>query len=477
MRLTPEEILACHRERAARKFHNFVDMGWPVIDTETYRHNWHMDAIADHLQAIADGQIKRLLINIPPGTSKSSLTSVFFPAWLWGPGGKPHWRVISASHEGTLATRDNLRSRRLITSGWYQTLWPIRLTSDQNEKTYFENERMGFRQASSVGGMTGKRGHLVIWDDPLSAEAANSEIEREKAIRRLTETLPTRMIDPTTSAIVIIMQRLHEADVSGHILEHDLGYEHLMIPMEFEPERKCRTSIGWEDPRTEEGELLDPVRFPAHVIEADKRTMGSYAIAGQYQQRPVPRGGGFIKRHWFEIVDAAPADCRWARGWDFAGTKDASAAWTRGCRIGRSRSSRVFYIDDMVGVQGSPFDVKRLLLQTAQTDGRQVYGSIPQDPGQAGKAQVADLLSELAGYNYHASPETGDKMTRAEPLAAQAEAGNVKLVNGPWVKGFLDEVEAFPTGKWSDQVDAASRAFAALVMEPEHKTGTVRMKL
>ncbi len=274
---------------------SFMKLAWPQIIPDQLIWGWHLDAICEHLEAVARGEILRLVVNVPPGTSKSTSIGVIFPAWLWGPGGQPSHRYIGAAHEQGLAIRDNRLTRELVTSEWYQTLWPLKLTGDQNEKRYFENEKRGFRQACAVASMTGRRGNTVAWDDPLSPEKAFSKPHREEAIRILTETLPTRLVDPRSSAIIIMMQRLHEEDPSGYVLEHDLGYEHLMLPMEFDPQRKCVTSIGFEDPRTEEGELLCPERFPPEVIERDKRGMSDFAVAGQFQQSPIPAGGGIIR--------------------------------------------------------------------------------------------------------------------------------------------------------------------------------------
>jgi hypothetical protein len=263
--LTNEDWLQIDRELAGRSLAEFVQMAWPVLEpNQPYTHGWHIDAVCEHLEAITREEINRLLINIPPGTMKSMLVSVFWPAWEWGPMGMPSMRFIGASHEEGLATRDARKMRNLVTSDWYQERWPITFTGDQNQKKYFENVETGWRQACPVKSMTGKRGDRVIWDDPHSVESALSAADREVATRVFKETLPTRVNNPDRSAIVIVMQRLHEADVSGLILEDDYGYEHLMLPMEFEPERRCTTSLGFTDPRTEEGELLFPERFPQH---------------------------------------------------------------------------------------------------------------------------------------------------------------------------------------------------------------------
>lgn len=454
--LTENDVAAIEREFCKRSLSGFIRRAWRHIDPQPYIHGWHMDALAEHLEATARGEITRLLINIPPGTSKSTATSVFFPAWMWGPLGWTSARFIGASYEQGLAIRDNRRNRQLIESEWYQKHWPVRFTSDQNEKTYFENTERGFRQASAVKSMTGRRGDFVVWDDPLSPEKAYSEHEREIANRVFAETLPSRLIDPRKSVIVIIMQRLHEADVSGYILSRDLGYEHLCLPMEFEADRKCVTSIGFSDPRTQDGELLFPERFPSEVIERDKNVMGSFAVAGQFQQRPVPREGGMFKHHWFNVVSAVPAGTRFVRGWDLAASTKSDSPYTAGVKIGKTPEGRYIIVDARRERVNTP---RAMIKATASQDGVECFISYPQDPGQAGKDQAKSIALDLAGYKFRSSPESGDKATRAEPLAAQCEAGNVDILKGAWNAAFLDEICAFPFGEFMDQVDAASRAF------------------
>lgn len=418
-----------------------------------------MDAIAEHLAACADGEILRLLINVPPGTSKSTATNVLFPAWLWGPFGWPQARFIGASYEQGLATRDSRRNRQLIESEWYQNRWPTTFVSDQNEKTYFENSKRGFRQASAVKSMTGRRGDFVVWDDPLSPEKAYSEVERETANRVFAETLPSRLIDPSRSVIIIIMQRLHEADVSGYILARDLGYEHLCLPMEYEADRHCSTSIGFSDPRKTEGELLFPERFPREVVDRDKNVMGSFAVAGQFQQRPVPREGGMFKHHWFNVVPAVPAGTRFVRGWDLAASTKSDSPYTAGVKIGKTPNGRYIIADAKRERVNTP---RTMIKATASQDGMECFVAYPQDPGQAGKDQARSIAQDLAGYRFRSSPESGDKATRAEPFAAQCEAGNVDILQGDWNTAFLDEICSFPFGEFMDQVDASSRAFNEL---------------
>ena len=462
MLLSEADWLAIEREACRRSLATFVRRAWHVLEPgQPYVHGWHIDAMAEHLEAVTAGQILRLLINIPPGTMKSLMTGVLWPAWEWGPCGKPSTRFIGASHEATLATRDNLRMRRLVQSEWYQRLWPLALTTDQNEKTYFENERTGWRQSCAVKAMTGRRGDRVAWDDPHSVEDAHSKAALAEAERVFSETLPTRLNNPDRSAIVITMQRLNEADISGLILSRELGYEHLCLPMEWEAPRKA-TSIGFSDPRTEVGELLFPARFPREVVDRDKKVMGPYAVAGQFQQRPAPAQGEEFMPDLIATVDAIPAGVvQWCRGWDLAATEGAGD-WTVGAKLGRLADGRIV-IADVVRRQFGVHKRDALIKATAQGDGPALKQSLPQDPGQAGKGQVAAFAALLTGYTLHASPESGDKVVRARPLASQVNAGNVVMLRAPWNRDFAEELRTFPNGLNDDQVDAASRAFAGLL--------------
>ena len=468
LQLAEADWLAIEREACSRSLSTFIRRAWAVLEPgQPYVHGWHIDAMAEHLEAVTAGQITRLLINIPPGTMKSLMTGVLWPAWEWGPRGLAHQRFIGASHEATLATRDNLRMRRLVQSEWFQSLWPLAFTGDQNEKTYFENERTGWRQSCAVKSMTGRRGDRVAWDDPHSVEDAHSKAALAEAERVFSETLPTRLNNPDRSTIVITMQRLHEADISGVILSRDLGYDHLCLPMEWEAPRKA-TSIGFVDPRTQVGELLFPERFPRAVVDRDKKVMGAYAVAGQLQQRPAPPGGEEFQPDMIGVIDALPAGrIRWCRGWDLGATEGAGS-YTAGVKVGLLEDGRVVFAD----ARREQFAVHKrdaFIKATAQQDGKGILQSLPQDPGQAGKTQVAGFAALLIGHECHFSTESGEKTVRARPLASQVNAGNAVMVRGAWNRDFTDELRTFPNGLYSDQVDAASRGFAAL-LEPEAKS-------
>lgn len=470
-----EALLALDKYESEQSLRGFIKAAWHIVEPgRQFSTGWHIDAICDHLEAVTRGDIMRLLINVPPGFMKSLTTNVFWPAWEWGPANKPHHRYVSGAYSETLTVRDNRRTRMLIRDNWYQQLWGDRfkIMADQDSKIKFENDKRGFKMATSVRGVgTGERGDRIIVDDPHNVKDGESQAERENAVSWFTEVLPTRMSDPRSSAIIVIMQRVHQDDVSGHIIANDLGYEHLMLPMEFEPERRCYTSIGFKDPRVEEGELLWSERFTKEVIERDAKIMGSYAIAGQYQQRPVPRGGGMFQREWFQRVPSSPPGGRVVRAWDLAATEAAKArsgtAYTVGLKMRMVDDD--FYIEDVVRGRWGEKQVDDEIFSAAMDDGHGVRISLPQDPGQAGKVQAKRFIKLLKGFDVRTSLESGNKEVRATGLSAQAEAGNVYIVAGLWNKAFLDEISSFPMSAIKDQVDAASRAFGELIQMENHQ--------
>jgi predicted phage terminase large subunit-like protein len=428
----------------------------------TYVHSWHIDAICEHLESISHGHINRLLINIPPGSMKSLLVSVLWQAWEWGPCGRRSLRYLATAFNDGPVKRDTRKVRDLILSEWFQALWPeVKLT--RTGETSFANSDTGTREGVAFGSLTSQRGDRLILDDPHSVDTAESEVERANTTRRFREGALDRLNDKQRSAIVVIMQRMHEDDISGAILKFRMGYVHLMLPMEFEPERACETIIGFKDPRTFDGELLDPERSPRNVIDQLKNDTTAYAFAGQYQQRPAPREGAMFKRAWFvdKIIGAAPAGTRWVRHWDLAATAKKTAARTAGVKLGRTPDGK-YVVGHVIKIQEEGHAVRKIILATAISDTHACEISLPQDPGQAGKVQASDMIAMLAGFIARAQPETGDKATRAEPFASQCEAGNVSLVRGDWNESYLDELCVFPGGTFKDQVDASSGAFGRL---------------
>ncbi len=303
------------RERCEGTLLDFVEYVWPVVEPAIpFVRGWAISAIADHLQAVTEGHIRRLLINVPPGFTKSLLTDVMWPAWEWGPRNMPWMRYMCAAYSNHLTERDNMRCRNIVVSDRYKKLWGERfkISNEQFTKVKFANDKTGWKLATSVAGIgTGERADRVIIDDPNNPLEMESEAIRDHAILWFTEVIPDRLNDPRKSAIVVIQQRTHAEDISGTALEREMGYTHLMIPMRYDPARHCRTVMGydietkeeiaWEDPRSEDGEIAWPERFPEEICQDLERDKGAYAWAGQYQQTPSPRGGSILKDDQWQL--------------------------------------------------------------------------------------------------------------------------------------------------------------------------------
>lgn len=283
-------------ETCRRSLTEFVKAAWPWVEQGRPLHwSWYIDAVCNHLQAVAEGKLRRLIINIPPGTGKSTLVSVLFPVWWWIR--QPNKRFIFASYASDLSMRDSRRRRLLIQEDWFKERWgdKIQLQSDQNRADYFTNSATGHMISLSVGGQTtGHRGEVAILDDPHDAKSMESEQQRLSTLTWFDRVWPNRKNEP--SAEIIIQQRTHEEDVTGHALKQG-EWTLLKLPMEY-AEQKNRTDLGWEDPRTTKGDLLAPILFPEYRVKEDKRRMGPYATAGQFQQEPAPAEGGIIKSTW-----------------------------------------------------------------------------------------------------------------------------------------------------------------------------------
>jgi len=284
---------------AERSLHEFVVQAWPHVESVPLVDGPHIKAVCDHLQAVSEGRITQLLINIPPGCSKSLVTCVFWPAWEWAR--NPSLRWFFASYDQRLSTRDSVRCRALVSSPWYRRNWGgrFRLTDDQNQKTYFETDARGYRLATSVGGHgTGEHPDRIVIDDPHDPRGAQSESERQTAIDWWDLTMSTRGVARGVRR-VIIMQRLTDNDLSAHVLREG-DWAHICLPMWYEPGRMPTTPLGWNDWRTEEGQLLLPELFGEEALAAVAKKLGAYGVAGQMQQRPSPRGGALFKRDWWQ---------------------------------------------------------------------------------------------------------------------------------------------------------------------------------
>jgi predicted phage terminase large subunit-like protein len=486
-------------EKARRRLADFIRYGWHVLEPgAALDWNWHIDAIADHVQAglddwlavqkwqqqkraYDDGQtndepgampvqrFQNLLINVPPGTAKSRIVSVFTPAWMWLK--YPEWRAIYLSANPRVALRDSVFCRDVLESEWYQSWfapeWELR--DDQNSKSLYWNTAGGSRAAFGIlSKITGDRGDALFVDDPHDAEEVKSDTLCEAVTERWKDAIANRVNDLRTSLRFGIMQRLRDKDWSGCVLKEGT-WEHLCLEMEFEPERRQAghrafippiTAIGWSDPRGEAGELLFDKRFPREVLDAERKRLGDYGYAGQHQQRPAPKEGGFFKPDKLTILPTAPAGLRAVRAWDKAAT-EGGGDYTAGVLLATDGEGR-FYVLDVVRGQWGVDTRDARIRQTAALDGKKIPIRGPQDPGQAGVHKAQAFTRMLAGYSVKTERVTGDKETRAEPFSGQVNAGNVWLIEGDWNKEFIEELRLFPNGSHDDQVDAAADAFNEL---------------
>lgn len=469
----PEMYERVRAEKARRSLMEFTEQSWPILEPgRPFVKGWPIEAMCEHLEAVAKGDLTYLLITVPPGSMKSRLTRVCLPLWLWME--KPYFKILGASYALTLAERDNVYARTILQTEWYKTLAKVSISPEQGGKVNFDNDKTGGMRALSVGGAaTGFRGDLNIADDLHNVADGESEAKRSEAVMWFRETFQTRVNDIGKSPIIVVMQRVHQEDVASAAIE--LGYEHLNIPMHYDPSKRYHTSIGWTDPRTEMDELMWPARFPPNAVKQLEDSLGPYAAAAQLEQNPVPRKGAMFKVDQIEVIDELPdEEFISVRAWDLAASKGLGA-YTVGVNMLWGKKSNRFYVADVKRGQWGAGHVRDEMDTTATEDGHDTHIVIPKDPGQAGVAQVDDLVAMLAGYNARAEAQSGSKETRAEPLSAQIERGNLFVLNRTWTKAFIEELRFFPKGKYKDQVDAAASAFNRLATLTRRKQRTLRL--
>jgi predicted phage terminase large subunit-like protein len=493
----PEDSDRTLARECATDLRTFLREAWLITEpARPFVPAWHIDVVAEHLQAVSAGELPRLIINIPPRAMKSLSVAVFWPAWEWMT--KPHLRWVFASYASSLAQRDSLKMRRLIKSeggrqdgGIFQRLgyqgvlrlageagWGI--TKDQDAKTKFETTETGMRLATSVGGMvTGEGGDRIVVDDPLNAQQARSDAERSTANEWWDETMSTRFNDADAAA-VLVMQRLHQDDLTGHLLEQ--GWHHLCLPAEYEPSHpfvypdRVRLDSGRElpgDPRTEPGELLDPVRLDAATLQDRRRSLGSYGYAGQMQQRPSPDEGGMFKRGWWRYWHPGFEDKLYL-GWD-----QLIASWDM--RFSDHDKATTSYVVGQVwGVHGADrYLLGQIRARLDFTDTLKAVQALAEwRPEASAKlverkangAAVINTLRHRVGGLIPIDPE-GGKDVRAAAVQPLVEAGNVYLPSSDvipcplgyeptTVQDFVEELATFPNGSHDDQVDAMTQALS-----------------
>lgn len=512
-------------EQCRRRLSRFVRESWSVLEPATpFVHGWHIDVVCEHLEAVAAGELLRLIINVPPRTMKSITTCVCWPAWEWLD--RPHLRWMFATYASSLSLRDSVKCRRLLQSAGgkaegtllervgYQGLLRLlgqdwSLTGDQNAKEKYETTETGMRLATSVGAVaTGEGGDRIVVDDPVNPKQARSEAERTTANEWWDETMSSRF-NNAQAAGVIVMQRLHEKDLTGHLLDKG-GWHHLCLPAEYEPSHPFvypdRVKLGTVtfkvqaaggrvqtvvlpggrvlsgDPRTEEGELLEPVRLSSEVLAERRRDQGSYGFAGQYQQRPAPTEGGMFKRDWWKRWTPDTLPTRWARltaSWDmrFGDSQKASSSYVVGQIWGTAGAD--FYLLGQIRARLSFTETLKAVKALDRWRPDTYHGGIVSArlvEKKANGAAVIDTLNREIRGLVPIEPE-GGKEVRAAAVEPTVEAGNVWLPASDFipcppgytptsVDDYVEEHAVFPNGAHDDQVDSTTQLVNWLAAKP-----------
>ena len=534
-----KQLMELDRADCEESLYKFLKHAWRYIDSSEFTDGWPIEAVAEHLQAVTDGQLRRLIINIPPRCAKSSLTSVAFPAWTWaqptnGHTSGPGVQFLHASYAQQLSLRDSVKCRRLIESPFYQSMWGDRfkLTGDQNTKTRFDNDKGGSRLSTSVGSaLTGEGGSIIVVDDPNAAQEAFSEATIHSTIEWWDSALSTRLNDPKRGSFVVIQQRLSEEDLTGHILSKDVGeWTHLCLPMRYEWRRHSYTVLGidqndeeivWQDPRgldedgeplvfvsddgerqaitpeaeveldDKEGDLLWPERFGEDEVAILERQLGPWAAAGQLQQRPEPKGGGIIKREWWQTWESpiypnmdmiiATLDTAYTTKTDndpsaltvwgiFSSDVTAQAPTMAATRGGELVSYSRTYTETNPRVMLMYAWQGRLELHDLVTKVASICREMQVDnvliENKAAGYSVAQEIKRMYGFERFGvqmyDPKSQDKLARLYSVQHLFAEGLVFAPIKQWADMVINQVGTFPKGKHDDLVDTVSMALRHL---------------
>ena len=501
MSISPEaqaalyEPIVAIRELTTRWFWEFVQQFWPCVSSDEFIQNWHIEYLCDELQTVAERVANRqpndydLIINVPPGTTKTITCSIMFPVCCWTRW--PWMRFITSSYSSALSLESADYCRNLVIHDDFRTVYPelaIRSDIEDMEKYWHRMGRAnkgnfkvlrlddkatvgGGRYSTSVGGtLTGFHGHILIVDDPLDPNRAASDKELKNAIYWIDQTLSTRKTDKKISTTILIQQRLHQSDPSGHLLNKKrLKIRHICLPGEI------RTPGYRELVRPPElvdkyvDGLMDPNRLDADVLSDLEERLGQFGYAGQIGQNPTPPGGGMFETDKFAIIEQMIPEASVAkvvRYWDKAGSVTQDSAWTVGVKMAMLKNGR-FVVMNVKRGRWKANVREEIIRATAEADGQDVVIYHEQEPGSGGKESAEATVKNLAGFVNHPDLPTGDKARRADPYSVQVNRGNVMLLRGDWNGDFVDEHSYFPLSKYKDQVDAASGAFNKLALSKE----------
>lgn len=415
---------------------------WLPRITPSFTWDWqHLAYIRQNLQMVTDGIVNKMMLFVPPRHGKSQMVTVRYPVWRLEQ--DPVMNVIVGAYSQTLANRFSRVSRKIARER-------IALDDERRAVEEWSTAAGGIYRAVGVGGgITGQGGDLIIIDDPVkNREEANSPTYRQKVWDWYTDDLFTRL-EPG-AAMILIMTRWHDDDLAGRILASEDGPNWTVVKLPAEAEEDDPLGRGI-------GEALCPDRYDVDALQSIHRVLGN-SYHALYQQRPQALEGSMFKRHWFEIVREVPAKAKRIRWWDRAATS-GGGDYTAGVLL--AYADGVFYVEDVVRGQWSSRDRDKTILQTAEQDDQR-YDDVEQwteqEPGSSGKDAALAFVRLLTGFRARYRTSTGSKEVRADPFAAQAEAGNVKIKKAPWNGAYLDELTTFPTGVNDDQVDGSSGA-------------------
>lgn len=464
---TVQEIDDALAPLAAKSLAQFVRQAWPIVEPETeLEWNWHHDAICEHLEAVTAGQIRNLLINVPPRHTKSRITSVMWPAWQWIRRAAHQW--LCASYAAQLSTRDSVFCRQIIKSPWYQRYWGdrVKLSLDQNVKTKFTNRAGGHRIATSVGGAaTGEGGDTIICDDPHNLQEIHSKPMREAAVTWWDQVMTSRLNDPKTSSRVVIMQRGHSKDLAGHILAKG-NYDHLELQATADHPTVVCMPVSGKEVDNPEGALLWPDRFGREELDQLQQDLGSWAYAAQYQQRPVPEGGGIFKTEWWQYYDHLPEVIREVHSWDTAFKEKEENCYSVCIHIAECQEG--YFLRNVWRGRPDYPTLKRMAIELYELDNP---SAVLIEDKASGQSLIQDLRRTTMPVI--AIKVDRDKVARGWAASPTVEAGRVFLPReAPWIPSFLEEMAAFNFGEFDDQVDAFTQVINWMV---SRSRGKVRM--
>ncbi len=446
---------------------SYVKYAWPYVESDAYTWGWHIDAICDHLTAVSTGEIRNLLICIPPRCSKSLTAGVFWPTWEWID--RPQRKFLCTAYAQTLSVRDAVKSRTLIDSPWYQKLYADRykLSGDMNLKTMYRNDKGGYRLSTSVDGTgTGEGGDIILVDDIHNLKEIYSDISRQGNVDYMTAILRTRLNDPKKSQKVMIMQRGHPQDAAGYILKNELDqWVTLILPLEYDPTRKCVTVLGFEDPRKKTGELLCPDRYGPDEVRNLKSGMTEMDFSAQFNQQPLFARGNIIKRSWWRLWDKdkpVPEFDLVIQSYDTAFEDDEAADCSARTTWGLFR----------VPVGNGKYETHALLLERMKKKlqypdlYKEVLKSYQEytpdwilvEKRASGHSLIQDM--RRAGLPVKAVKKNIDKVAAAHLSSLIIEKGRVWYPDRKWAREVIDEVSAVPSGDQKDVPDTCFQAWA-----------------